>query len=157
MLRCLLKLALYWLGQTINLLGRWNYEDACNIAESSGTKLWIHCSIQLLVNTKNVCSFASLHKNWMNLLAKQIVQCSKSASLLPSRGNSGEWHLSWVRKSGWFQWNINDCWWQWYLQVHCKTSKCQYFVVTCRLVSRVMAKGIINVIYVTFVGTGFIV
>ena len=36
---------------------------------------------------KNVSSFASLHKNRMNLLAKQIVLCSKSASLLPSRGH----------------------------------------------------------------------
>ena len=47
----------------------------------------MHCSIQLLVKTKNVSSFSSLHKNWMNLLAKQIVLCSKSASLLPSRGH----------------------------------------------------------------------
>ena len=30
---------------------------------------------------------ASLHKNWMNLLAKQVVQCSKCASLLPSGGH----------------------------------------------------------------------
>ena len=110
------------------------------ILQKVGTKRWIHCVIPLLVKTKNVCSFASLHKNWMNLLAKQIVQCSKSASLLPSRGNSGEWHLSWVRKSGWFQWNINECWWPWYLEVHFKTSKCKYFPVTSRLVSRIMAK-----------------
>ena len=43
-------------AQKDKVLGRWNYEVAWKMAEGSGTKQWIHCSIKLLVKIKNVSS-----------------------------------------------------------------------------------------------------
>ena len=43
------------------VLGTWNYEVAEKMAEDSGTKWWIHCSIKLLVRMRNV-SFICIWK-----------------------------------------------------------------------------------------------
>ena len=45
---------LFFAQKDKKVLGRWNYEVVWKMAEDSGTKRWIHCSIELLVKTKNV-------------------------------------------------------------------------------------------------------
>ena len=42
------------------------------MAEGSGTKWWIHCSIKLLVKMKKICILFLL-KNWTNFLAQLIL------------------------------------------------------------------------------------
>ena len=38
----------------LKVLGRWNYEVAWKMAEGSGTKWGIHCSVKFLMRMKNV-------------------------------------------------------------------------------------------------------
>ena len=58
--------------------------------------------------------------------------------LVVTLGNDTSVQVS--RKSGWFQWNVNDFGGQWYLEVHLKTSKFQGCPVTLWLAFRLRAK-----------------
>ena len=61
-------------AQKDKVLGKWNYEVAWKMAEGSGTKWWLRCSIKFLVKMKKMCFlfFFFLLKNQRNFSANPI-------------------------------------------------------------------------------------